>query len=148
MARACCEAADGLGGSLHELRVRGGATTSPPSAAPESFDLAAYPWGANVVTFRFPALLQLQNLDEAGISPDQMVQADDSWPITGFMFLPAEELPVTLLMCDQPDGPASFEDMATHECSTLALQDGLQIVASVRCPTAPVKASQVVRREE
>jgi hypothetical protein len=98
------------------------------------------------VTLSFPALLEFQNLDEAWISLDQVIQADDSRPITGFMFLPAEELPVTLLMRDQPDGAAFVEDMATHECSKLALQDGLQIVASVRCIAVPVKARQVVRR--
>jgi hypothetical protein len=55
-----------------------------------------------------------------------MVQADNARPITGLMVLPAEELPVAILMDDESDGPASLEDMATDKGSTLALQDGLR----------------------
>ena len=81
------------------------------------------------MTFCFPALLQLQSPDDAWISFNQMVQADDSRPIIGFMLLPAEELPVAIFMRDQSYGSASVKHMATHECGTFALQAQLQIVA-------------------
>ena len=81
------------------------------------------------MAFCFPAFLQFQNLDEAWVSLDQMFQADNSRPLTGFMLLPTKELPVAIFMRDQSYGSASFEHMATHECSTFTLHAQLQIVA-------------------
>lgn len=57
-----------------------------------------------------------------------MVQTDDSRPIVGFMRFPTKELPVAIFMRDQTYGSAPFKHMATHECSTFALQDQLQVV--------------------
>jgi hypothetical protein len=74
-------------------------------------------------------LLQFQNFNDAWVTLDQMVQSNDSRPITGLMLLPTKELPVTILVSDQPDGLASFKYMTTHECSLFALQDPLQILA-------------------
>jgi hypothetical protein len=91
---------------------------------------ATYPWATHIVTFCFPALLQLQSFYDAWISFDEMVQADDSWPILGFMLLPAKELPVAIFMRDQAYGSAPVEHMAAHECSTFAIQDQLRVVAS------------------
>jgi hypothetical protein len=91
-------------------------------------DRVTYPWAANSVTFSFPVLLEIQNLSDARVSFEQVVQANDSRPITGFMLLSTKDLPVAILMYDQPDGPASFEHMTANECGTFAFQDQLQVV--------------------
>ena len=86
-----------------------------------------YPWAANSVTFSFPVLLEIQHLSDAWVSFEQVVQANNSRPITRFMLLSTKDLPVTaILMHDQPEGPASFEHMTANECDTFAFQSQLQ----------------------
>ncbi|WP_309892216.1 hypothetical protein [Archangium sp.] len=88
-----------------------------------------YPWAANSVTFSLPVLLEIQHLGDAWVSFEQVVQANDSRPITRLMLLSTKDLPVAILMHDQPDRPASFEHMTANECGTFAFQAQLQFVA-------------------
>lgn len=91
--------------------------------------MATCPRAPNIEAFCFPSLLQIQNVDDAWVSLDQMVHANDSRPLMGFMLFPTKELPVSILMRDESDGTDSFEHMATYECGMFALQDQLQVVA-------------------
>jgi len=66
-----------------------------------TMDRVTYPLAANSVTFSFPILLEIQNLGDAWVSFEQVVQANDSRPITRFMLLSTKDLPVAILMRDQ-----------------------------------------------